>query len=73
MSRLAMSLSGSPNNLTSPGVAVKSESKKRDRSDDRLPVRWALILLAAALAGIGGRDIGGIVAGWGLRSRPRPS
>jgi hypothetical protein len=46
-------------------MAVKGASRKRGPTDDRLPVRWALILLVAAAAGIGAGVAGGLVAGWG--------
>jgi len=46
-------------------VAVKGELGKRTRTDDRLPLRWAVILFAAVAAGLEAGTVGGVVAGWG--------
>ena len=34
--------------------------------DDRLPLRWAVILLGAIGAGVGAGYLGGPLAGWGV-------
>ena len=44
---------------------MNGKPNKRDRTDDRLPLRWAVILLATIASGIGVAAISGGVAGWG--------